>query len=180
MKAVTFAAFALALILASPGDAKDIIDVSTPSPFVAPVPHPDRPQLKRGDSGGDVPILQKALNNHGERLMVDGIFGPHTERAVKDFQAQSGLETTGEVDSGTWGALATEPPRVGNPAGELETARQAADQAKAQAEELAKQVASLTSELGIANAQRNELQIKLDLATSEAEFSEISAQGQAV
>ena len=29
--------------------------------------------------------------------MVDGIFGLRTERAVKDFQAQSGLETTGEV-----------------------------------------------------------------------------------
>jgi tetratricopeptide (TPR) repeat protein len=169
MKAVTFAAFALALILASPGDAKDIIDASTPSPFVAPVAQPDRPHLKRGDSGGDVPILQKALNSHGERLTVDGFFGPHTERAVKDFQAQSGLVTTGEVDSGTWGALATEPPRVGNPTGELDTARQAADRAKAQAEMLAKQVASLTSELGIANAQRNELQIKLDLARSEAE-----------
>jgi len=94
MKAVTFAAFALALISASPGDAKDIIDASTPSPFVAPVAQPDRPHLKRGDSGGDVPILQKALNSHGERLTVDGFFGPHTERAVKDFQVQSGLETT--------------------------------------------------------------------------------------
>jgi tetratricopeptide (TPR) repeat protein len=169
MRAVTFAAFALALSFASHGDAKDLIDVSTPNAFVAPVAQPDRPHLKRGDSGGDVPILQKALNSHGERLTVDGFFGPHTERAVKDFQAQSGLVTTGEVDSGTWGALGTEPPRVGNPTGELDTARQAADRAKAQAEELAKQVASLTSELGIANAQRNELQIKLDLATSEAE-----------
>ena len=111
MKAVTFAAFALALILASPGDAKDIIDASTPSPFVAPVPHPDRPHLKRGDLGGDVPILQKALNSHGERLMVDGVFGLRTERAVKDFQVQSGLETTGEVDLGTWGALVTKPAR---------------------------------------------------------------------
>ena len=172
MKAVTVAAFALALILASPGDAKDIIDASTPSPFVAPVPHPDRPHLKRGDSGGDVPILQKALNSHGERLMVDGVFGLRTERAVKDFQVQSGLETTGEVDSGTWGALVTKPARVSNPARELETARQTADLAKAQAEELAKQVARLYSELGIANAQRNELQIKLDLATSEAESAQ--------
>ena len=142
MKALTSVSFALALIFASPGEAKDINDASAPSPLVAPVPHPDRPQLKRGDSGGDVPILQKALNNHGERLMVDGIFGLRTERAVKHFQAQSGLETTGEVDSGTWGALVTEPARVSNPARELETARQAADQAKAQAEEPAKQVAS--------------------------------------
>ena len=172
MKAVTSVSFALALILASPADAKDIIDASTPSLFVAPVPHPDRPHLKRGDSGGDVPILQKALNSHGERLTVDGIFGLRTERAVKDFQAQSGLETTGEVDFGTWSALATKPARGSNPAGELETAQKAADQAKAQAQELAKQVASLNSELGIANAQRNELQIKLDLATSEAKSSQ--------
>ena len=53
---------------------------------------------------------------------------------------------------------------------ELKTAKQDAAQAKAKATE------SLNSELGIANAQRNELQIKLDLATSEAEISPISAQ----
>ena len=66
----------------------------------------------------------------------------------------------------------TKPARVSNPARELETARQTADRAKAQAEELAKQVARLYSELGIANAQRNELQIKLDLATSEAKSAQ--------
>jgi peptidoglycan hydrolase-like protein with peptidoglycan-binding domain len=172
MKAVTFASIALALILASPGDAKDIIDISAGNPFVAPAPHPDRAHLKPGDSGGDVPILQKALNNHGQHLTVDGIFGRHTEKAVKDFQAGSGLETTGEVDSGTWSALAAIPAPVRNPARELEIAKQAAEEPKAQAMELAKQVASLNSELGTANAQRNELQIKLDLATSEAESAQ--------
>jgi len=161
MKPVTFAFFALALILASPGDAKGISET-----------HPDGAHLRRGDSDGDVPILQKALKDHGEHLTVDGIFGPRTERAVKDFQAQSGLETTGEVDSGTWSALAGKPAPVSNAARELETARQAADQAKAQAEELAKQVASLNSDLWTANAQRNELQIKLDLATSEAQSAQ--------
>ena len=50
---------------------------------------------------------------------------------------------------------------------ELENAKQAADQAKAQATELAKRAASLNSELEKANAQRNELQTKLDQATSE-------------
>ena len=50
---------------------------------------------------------------------------------------------------------------------ELESAKQAADQAKAQATELAKRAASLNSELEKANAQRNELQTKLDQATSE-------------
>ena len=51
--------------------------------------------------------------------------------------------------------------------GELENANQATDQAKAQATELAKRVASLNSELEKANAQRNELQTKLEQATSE-------------
>ena len=172
MKAVTSISFALVLILASPGDAKDIVDISAGNPVVAPAPHPYRAHLKRGDSGGDVPILQKALNNYGEQLTVDGIYGRHTEKAVKDFQARSGLETTGEVDSGTWSALAAKPAPVSNPARELEIAKQAAEEAKAQAVELAKQVASLNSELGTANAQRNELQIKLDLATSEAESAQ--------
>ena len=170
MKPLTLASLALALILASPGDAKDNTDISANNPSVAP--QPDRPPLKRGDLGGDVPILQKALNNHGEHLRVDGIFGRQTEKAVKAFQAQSGLESTGEVNSGTWSALTAQPAPVSNPARELETAREAADQAKAQAEELAKRVASLNSELGIANAQRNELRIKLDLAMSEAESAQ--------
>ena len=50
---------------------------------------------------------------------------------------------------------------------ELENAKQAADQAKAQATELAKRAVSLNSALEKANAQRNELQTKLDQATSE-------------
>ena len=50
---------------------------------------------------------------------------------------------------------------------ELENANQATDQAKAQATELAKRVASLNSELEKAYAQRNELQTKLEEATSE-------------
>ena len=155
----------MALILASPGDAKDITDIAAGDPIVAPAPHPDRAHLKRGDSGGDVPILQKALNNHGEHLTVDGIFGRQTEKAVKDFQAQSGLESTGEVDSGTWSVLS-------NPARELEIAQRAAEQAKAQATEFARLLGSVNSELEKANAQRNELQTKLDQATSEAESAQ--------
>ena len=55
---------------------------------------------------------------------------------------------------------------------ELENAKQAADQAKAQATELAKRAASLNSELEKTNAQRNELQTKLDQATSEIESAQ--------
>jgi tetratricopeptide (TPR) repeat protein len=172
MKVVTSVSFALVLILASPGGAKDTIDVSAANTFVAPATRPDRAHLKRGDSGGEVRILQKALNKHGEHLMVDGIFRRQTEKAVKDFQARSDLETTGEVDSGTWSALAAKSAPVSNPARELVIAKQAAEEAKAQVMELATQVASLNSELGTANAQHTELQIKLDLATSVAESAQ--------
>jgi tetratricopeptide (TPR) repeat protein len=50
---------------------------------------------------------------------------------------------------------------------ELENAKQAADQAKAQGTELAKRAAGLNSELEKTKAQRNELQSKMEQATSE-------------
>ena len=176
MKALTLTSLAMALILASPGDAKDITDISAGDPIVAPAPHPDRAHLKRGDSGGDVPILQKALNNHGEHLTVDGIFGRQTEKAVKDFQAQRSLESTGEADSGTWIALAATPAPVRNSTQELEFAQRAADQAKAQARELARRVVTLSSQLENANAQLDELQTELERTTAEAEAEAAQAQ----
>src|SRR5262245_16146394 len=102
MKALALACVALTLSLASPGDAKDNTDISADNRFAASAPQPIRAHLRRGDSDGDVPLLQKALNNHWEHLTVDGIFGRQTEKAVRDFQVQSGLESTGKVDSRTW------------------------------------------------------------------------------
>ena len=49
---------------------------------------------------------------------------------------------------------------------ELENTKRAADQAKAQATELAKRTTTLNSELEKANAERDELQTKLDQITS--------------
>jgi peptidoglycan hydrolase-like protein with peptidoglycan-binding domain len=178
MRALTLNSLVTALILASPGEAKDIIDIFADHSVVAPAPKPGRAHLKRGDSGGDVPALQKALNNHGEDVTVDGIFGLQTEKALKDFQAQSGLESTGKVDSGTWRALAAKPARVGNPARDLEIAKRAADQAKAQALALGRRVASLNSELKKANAQLEELQIKFNKSTSEAESAQAQLKGE--
>ena len=54
---------------------------------------------------------------------------------------------------------------LGTMQSELETAKQAAALMKAQATELAKRIAGLNSELEEANAQRDELQTKLDQAT---------------
>ena len=61
---------------------------------------------------------------------------------------------------------------LGTMQSELETAKQATALMKAQAMELAKRFAGLSSEFDEANAQRNELQIKLDQATSEAKSAQ--------
>jgi len=50
--------------------------------------------LKRGDSGEDVKLLQKALG-----LKADGVFGPATEAKVKSVQGNYGLVIDGYVGS---------------------------------------------------------------------------------
>lgn len=63
------------------------------------------PTLRKGDSGEAVTYLQTLLCDVGEPLAVDGKFGSETEKAVKDFQRQSGLTVDGVVGPKTWDAL---------------------------------------------------------------------------
>lgn len=56
--------------------------------------------LKLGSRGIDVITLQKKLNLH-----QDGIFGPLTEEAVKEFQKSNGLTVDGIVGTKTWAKL---------------------------------------------------------------------------
>lgn len=45
--------------------------------------------LRRGNTGADVRVMQTFLNDHMQAgLVVDGIFGPLTEQAVRGFQAK--------------------------------------------------------------------------------------------
>lgn len=89
-----------------------IIPVPTPTPVPCPI-------LRRGDRGPQVRRLQIALNTNGfSPGPIDGIFGPATERAVRNLQAARGLAVTGVVNVATWQALGfncgvvpTPPPR---------------------------------------------------------------------
>lgn len=56
--------------------------------------------LKKGSRGADVVTLQKKLS-----LYADGIFGPMTEEAVKEFQKNNNLTVDGIVGSVTWNKL---------------------------------------------------------------------------
>lgn len=54
-------------------------------------------ELALGSEGADVKRLQRALG-----LKVDGVFGPATEKALKQFQKQRGRNMTGVVNERGW------------------------------------------------------------------------------
>jgi len=70
------------------------------------MPNPGQPTISLGATGDVVRRLQRALRrtpNPG--LVVDGIFGPATETAVKQFQQSASLVVDGIVGPRTWAAL---------------------------------------------------------------------------
>ncbi len=71
-----------------------IAQLQTPS-SVASNPLLSHLPLKRGDKGEGVKLLQQSLNHQGMELVVDGIFGPATERAVKVLQGSRNLDVNG-------------------------------------------------------------------------------------
>jgi peptidoglycan hydrolase-like protein with peptidoglycan-binding domain len=67
------------------------------------------PILRRGQRSGEPPVfrLQFMLNfvKGVDDLDVDGIFGPRTEAAVREFQQNENLSVDGIVGRQTWTAL---------------------------------------------------------------------------
>jgi peptidoglycan hydrolase-like protein with peptidoglycan-binding domain len=63
------------------------------------------PLVRKGDQNHPVKTLQYLLRARGHSVAVDGIFGPKTDAAVRDFQRQKGLTVDGIVGPNTWGAL---------------------------------------------------------------------------
>lgn len=61
--------------------------------------------LKAGTSGNGVKWLQYELNHQGFNLKIDGIFGPATENAVRQFQNANMLVCDGIVGPKTIAAL---------------------------------------------------------------------------
>jgi peptidoglycan hydrolase-like protein with peptidoglycan-binding domain len=68
--------------------------------------NPGQPTISPGASGSAVRRLQRALRRTPNLdIVVDGAFGPKTEKAVKDFQQGAGLAADGVVGASTWAAL---------------------------------------------------------------------------
>jgi len=89
--------------------------IETPmAAVVAPLPAPridpslvdtSRPTLRRGSSGAAVRMLQAELVEEGEKIVIDGVFGPGTEAALMRVQVRLGLKPDGVAGQITWGAL---------------------------------------------------------------------------
>lgn len=65
--------------------------------------------LKAGDRGDQVKAVQQSLVEHGYTISVDGIFGPGTEAAVRDFQRNRNLAQDGIVGPKTRAHLDSQP-----------------------------------------------------------------------
>jgi peptidoglycan hydrolase-like protein with peptidoglycan-binding domain len=63
------------------------------------------PLVRQGDTAHPVPSLQYLLRARGHSVVVDGIFGPRTDAAVRAFQQEKGLAVDGIVGPITWRAL---------------------------------------------------------------------------
>lgn len=61
--------------------------------------------VSSGSRNQAVTAAQRLLNATGYTLVLDGIFGPATDAATRDFQRQNGLTVTGIVSSSTWRTL---------------------------------------------------------------------------
>jgi peptidoglycan hydrolase-like protein with peptidoglycan-binding domain len=81
--------------------------IEPPEPIEPPTPiapgADDRPVIGRGDYGYNVMEVQNAFG-----LTPDGDFGPATEEAVEEYQAECGLSVDGVVGRATWGRLAAD------------------------------------------------------------------------
>jgi peptidoglycan hydrolase-like protein with peptidoglycan-binding domain len=61
--------------------------------------------VRQGQEGDSVRQVQEDLSRRGFQVKVDGKFGPETEAAVRQFQAQNGCKVDGMVGPETLGAM---------------------------------------------------------------------------
>lgn len=64
--------------------------------------------LRQGSKRIEVELLQWTLNDYGLKTEVDGIFGPKTDRNVRQYQQDKGLVVDGIVGIYTWVAIYAE------------------------------------------------------------------------
>lgn len=72
----------------------------------------------RKAAGGDrgfVKYVQQLLASRGYQIAVDGVSGPQTEAALRDFEQKNGLQVTGMATPAALQALTAPPKPAGSP-----------------------------------------------------------------
>ncbi len=81
---------------------KDV--TTTPGGSSVPVLPPDGyPTLREGSRGPDVRLAQRVIG-----VAADGVFGPDTKAALREWQGEHGLTRTGVLDEDTWNRMVAE------------------------------------------------------------------------
>ncbi|PSL41564.1 peptidoglycan hydrolase-like protein with peptidoglycan-binding domain [Planomicrobium soli] len=78
-----------------PAELRNLMDIAPEHQFI----------LREGSARIEVELLQWTLNQYGLPTAVDGIFGPQTEKNVRQYQKDKGLKVDGIVGEKTWVAL---------------------------------------------------------------------------
>ena len=92
-----------------PANLENLMDIAPEHQFI----------LRNGSERIEVELLQWTLDHYGLETAVDGIFGPQTEKNVRQYQADKGLRVDGIVGTNTWAALYGEHDKPADPEGEL-------------------------------------------------------------
>lgn len=96
-------------LIVTPAELKKGIDWTS---VEMPSMHEERastwPVVQNGDRGPQVVALQKRFPH----LVADGIAGPATDRAVREYQVMRGLKADGTVGAQTWTAILHDMPEV--------------------------------------------------------------------
>jgi peptidoglycan hydrolase-like protein with peptidoglycan-binding domain len=80
-----------------------VVSTTVPAAQELPTAALSWPLVVQGDRGERVVAIQFLLNQRiGAGLAVDGVFGPLTAKAVRNFQARFHLSVDGQVGSQTW------------------------------------------------------------------------------
>ena len=70
---------------------------NAPAATAAPAMNHQTPVMSRTR----IEAIQSALKNSGEDVSPDGVWGPKTVAALRDFQKKQGLHATGHMDRAT-------------------------------------------------------------------------------
>jgi peptidoglycan hydrolase-like protein with peptidoglycan-binding domain len=75
-------------------------------PGLAELPH-DHPVYEASQGSPETSVVQARLNELGANpaLIVDGLYGPQTRKAVRAFQRRNDLQDDGIVGPVTWNAM---------------------------------------------------------------------------